>query len=106
MGAPSNAAPRETRSVHAGVDRIDVIDKDGVRIGWVDPLTGTRTLLSPDRAGDFDEMVDFWLSAAGLHDDAEGSAPSECSPLMKVTEIRYPDAHIVRSLIIPMLRCG
>jgi hypothetical protein len=89
-----------------GSDRIDVLDESGVLIGWVDPATGLRNLLAADRAADFDEMIDFWLAAAGLSDrqDADSPAsPAEGPARMQVSEIRYPDPEVVRSLVIPLL---
>jgi len=99
LGAPSD------HSV-VGTDRIDVMDEHGVRIGWVDPRTGVRNLLAPDRAADFDEMIDFWLAAAGLSDLA-GLSPTAVAPEgplnMQVTEVRFPDPEVIRSLVIPLL---
>jgi hypothetical protein len=89
-----------------GTDRIDVMDEHGVRIGWVDPRTGVRNLLAPDRAADFDEMIDFWLAAAGLSDEELPTASIDVpdSPIsMRVSEVRYPDPEVVRSLVIPLL---
>ena len=99
-GASSDAA--------TGTDRIDVTDEHGVRIGWVDPRTGARNLLAPERAADFEDMVDFWLAAAGLSDDTVTSAPTAAAlpdgtNSMRVREVRYPDPEVVRSLVIPLL---
>jgi hypothetical protein len=102
--------------VPPGPDRIDVTDEQGRRIGWVDPRTGVRNLLVPDRAAEFDEMVDFWLVAAGLSEAADEAATelgtselgtselgtSMGSHRMQVTEVRYPDPEVVRSLLIPL----
>ena len=105
IGVPHDYVP-------PGPDRIDVTDELGRRIGWVDPRTGVRNLLVPDRAAEFDEMVDFWLVAAGLSESADEAATelrrSELgtamgSHRMHVTEVRYPDPEIVRSLLIPLL---
>ncbi|HVQ89286.1 MAG TPA: hypothetical protein VMT88_14005 [Actinomycetes bacterium] len=101
VGVAAGAGPTE--------DRIDVTDDQGRRIGWVDPRTGARTLLEADRAAEFDEMVDFWLFAAGLSDtpgvesdglrkESEAGAPLR----MHITEVRYPDPEVVRSLMIPL----
>lgn len=101
MAAATSAAWQDNA---AHIDRIDVIGEDGVRIGWLDPHTGVRTLLFPGRSADFDEMVEFWLNAAGLHDqDQQGGVPGQHPPL-GVNEIRYPDADVVRSLLIPVLQ--
>jgi hypothetical protein len=93
--------------VPPGPDRIDVTDEQGRRIGWVDPRTGVRNLLVPDRAADFDEMVDFWLVAAGLSEGTEDGATEPGTSLgihrMHVTEVRYPDPEVVRSLLIPLV---
>ena len=87
-------------------DRIDVMDEHGARIGWVDPRTGVRNLLAPDRGAEFDEMIDFWLAAAGLSDRAHQGTDMEspAAPIsMHITEVRYPDPEVVRSLVIPLL---
>ena len=99
IGVPHDYVP-------PGPDRIDVTDEQGRRIGWVDPRTGVRNLLVPGRAADFDEMVDFWLVAAGLSEAADEAATelgtSMESHQMHVTEVRYPDPEVVRSLLIPL----
>lgn len=93
-------------AAEGATDRINVFDEVGSTIGWVDPLSGERTLLVPGRRADFEETVDFWLSAAGL---AGGSAScGEYSSVAKrrrtsVTEVRYPDPDVVRSLLIPLV---
>ncbi|MDH4159425.1 MAG: hypothetical protein OEV62_04150, partial [Actinomycetota bacterium] len=56
-------------------DRIDVTDDAGRRLGWVDPITGSRTLVQAGRGDVFDEVVDFWLTAAGLAPSPEETAP-------------------------------
>ena len=87
-------------------DRIDVTDDDGRRLGWVDPGSGARTVLVPDRRDVFDDVVDFWLTAAGLspQDDGAPEAPALPAPPTRVhvTETRFPDAHLVRTLMIPL----
>ena len=92
--------------VPPGPDRIDVTDEQGRRIGWVDPRTGARNLLVSDRAAEFEEMVDFWLVAAGLSEAADEAATelgtSMGSHRMHVSEVRYPDPEVVRSLLIPL----
>jgi hypothetical protein len=97
--------------VPPGPDRIDVTDEQGRRIGWVDPRTGVRNLLVSDRAAEFEEMVDFWLVAAGLSEAADEAATelgtskpgtSMGSHRMHVSEVRYPDPEVVRSLLIPL----
>lgn len=88
-------------------DRIDVTDNCGERLGWVDPATGSRTLVQQDRADVFDEVVDFWLTAAGLAPPRAASDESawESGPLgATVTEIRYPDPVTTRTLVIPLVR--
>lgn len=89
-----------------GTDRIDVMDEAGIRIGSIDPRTGARNLLLPERAAEFDEMVEYWLSAAGLSSPAEGDKPVETRSLLKVNEVRYPDADVIRSLLIPLILLG
>ena len=108
------------RHPEARAERIDVTDETGAPIGWVDTRTGVRNLLAPDRADDFDAMVDFWLTAAGLVDpagvdgaheavgppaDAASSvaASSIAAGKLRVTEVRYPDPEVIRSLLIPLL---
>lgn len=89
-------------------DRIDITDDEGVAIGWVDPRTGTRHLVALDRSNDFDSIVDFWMSAAGLdasqsRPDPLAAAASNTHTWMRVSEVRYPDREMVRSLVIPLL---
>ena len=92
--------------VPPGPDRIDVTDEQGRRIGWVDPRTGVRNLLVSDRAAEFEEMVDFWLVAAGLSEGTDDGTTEPGASLgihrMHVTEVRYPDPEVVRSLLIPL----
>ncbi|MEO8328736.1 MAG: hypothetical protein ABI586_01910, partial [Candidatus Nanopelagicales bacterium] len=105
VGAVSDqASPR--------LDRIDVTDENGVCIGWVDPRSGARNLVAAERAVEFDEMVDFWLVTAGLTEFADPTAasavpngwqPSAAHPI-QLTEVRFPDPEVVRSLLIPLLR--
>ncbi len=84
----------------AAVDRIDILDESGRSIGWVDPRTGDRNLTDPVHAHDFDEMVDFWMTTAGVDDpDSDPTAPTE---RMTVSEVRYPDPPVIRSLLIPL----
>lgn len=88
-------------------DRIDVTDDDGRRLGWVDPGSGARTLLVPDRRDVFDDVVDFWLTAAGLTSPDESTAGEQAVPAppprMHVTETRFPDANLVRTLMVPLV---
>lgn len=86
-----------------GSDRIDVIDEAGIRIGSIDPRTGARNLLLPERAAEFEEMVRYWLTAAGLTSGADDTVAQVVQPTLKVNEVRYPDAHIIRSLLIPLI---
>ena len=142
VDTPTSHARRDNpRSAKAQVgDRIDVSDANGNRIGWVNPQTGVRNLLVPELKAEFDQMIDYWLAAAGLTDprattnaattpaehqvdEATQSLPIaplpalgtqgqpnspppplESSPDMSVTEVRFPDAEVVRSLVIPLLR--
>jgi hypothetical protein len=103
-------------------DRIDVTDAAGVRIGWVDPRTGVRNLLAPGRREEFDQMIDYWLTAAGLNaphtpDEIQAdtaidgapignapNVPTKSDPAMHIREVRYPDAEVIRSLLIPLRR--
>jgi hypothetical protein len=92
-------------------DRIDVTDDAGQQLGWVDPITGSRTLVQPDRGDVFDEVVDFWLVAAGLAPETEPrrTTEPEAEPLAwtvpgRVTEVRYPDPETIRTLVIPLIR--
>jgi len=126
----SSALAGRTGVDFARGDRIDVTDSAGVRIGWVDPRTGVRNLLAPERRAEFDQMIDYWLSAAGLSspeslDDVvnidniadvdanlaagESAAQQHASAnthephqAMHIREVRYPDAEVVRSLLIPL----
>lgn len=118
MGASALAG--RTGVDFASGDRIDVTDSEGVRIGWVDPRTGVRNLLAPGRRAEFDQMIDYWLSAAGLSapdslDESEADAAaggtarerpatnvSDSNQAMHIREVRYPDAEVVRSLLIPL----
>lgn len=88
----------------AAADRIDILDDAGRSIGWVDPRSGARNLLDPTHAREFDEMVDFWMSTAGVDGPDDGSrAPTD---RMSVTEIRFPDPPVIRSLLIPLRPLG
>jgi hypothetical protein len=88
----------------AAADRIDILDEAGRSIGWVDPRSGARNLIDPNQAREFDEMVDFWMSTAGVDGpDDESSAPTD---RMSVTEIRFPDPPVIRSLLIPLRLLG
>jgi len=117
----SSALAGRTGVDFARGDRIDVTDSAGVRIGWVDPRTGVRNLLAPGRRAEFDQMIDYWLSAAGLDApeslNAIGADPKtadsaaeqpmpansiEPDQAMHIREVRYPDAEVVRSLLIPL----
>lgn len=84
----------------AAADRIDILDEGGHSIGWVDPRTGVRNLTDPVHAREFDEMVDFWMSTAGV--DGPGSAPTTTTEHMSVNEVRFPDPPVIRSLLIPL----
>ena len=84
----------------AVADRIDILDESGRSIGWVDPLTGIRNLLDPRQRREFNEMVDFWMTTAGV--DEPDSPPDAPTERMSVTEIRFPDPPVVRSLVIPL----
>jgi hypothetical protein len=86
-------------------DRIDVTDGTGQRLGWVDPHSGARQLLVPDCRDVFDDVVDFWLTAAGLAPDAgEDASPTPAPPeQMRVTETRFGDSQTVRTLVIPLV---
>ena len=49
-------------------------------------------------------MVDFWMSTAGVDGPDDGSsAPTD---RMSVTEIRFPDPPVIRSLLIPLRPLG
>lgn len=89
-------------------DRIDVTDDRGQRLGWVDPLSGERTLLVAECRDVFDEVVDFWLTAAGLdpgHSPKCDEPPDLPVPQsMHVTEVRFPDPPTVRTLVVPLVR--
>jgi hypothetical protein len=88
----------------AAADRIDILDEAGRSIGWVDPRSGARNLLDPSHAREFDEMVDFWMSTAGVDGPDDGSAAP--TDRMSVTEIRFPDPPVIRSLLIPLRPLG
>lgn len=87
------AAPDDTSG-----GRIDVTDDEGRRLGWLDAVSGARTLLVPESRDVFDEVVDFWLSAAGL---APTDAPA--APPTGSRGRRRMDAPTVRTLVIPLL---
>lgn len=88
----------------AAADRIDILDDRGRSIGWVDPRTGIRNLTDPDHAREFDEMVDFWMTTAGVEEPE--SEPSAVTERMSVSEVRYPDPPVIRSLLIPVHPLG
>jgi len=87
----------------AVADRIDILDESGRSIGWVDPRSGARNLTDPMHAREFEEMVDFWLSAAGVEDVGTVDQPISN---MRVNEVRFPDPPVVRSLLIPLRPLG
>ena len=84
-------------------DRIDILDESGRSIGWVDPRSGARNLTDPIHAREFDEMVDFWLSAAGVENIGTVDPPNSN---MQVSEVRFPDPPVIRSLVIPLRHLG
>ena len=84
----------------AAADRIDILDEGGRSIGWVDPRTGVRNLTDPEHAREFDEMVDFWMSTAGV--DEPNPQPTRATEHMSVNEIRFPDPPVIRSLLVPL----
>lgn len=85
-------------------DRIDVTDDEGRVLGYLDPATGVRTLIAPGCRDVFDDVVDFWLTAAGLAaDGAAGPEPVAQPSRTRVTETRFPDSRVVRTLVIPLL---
>ncbi len=88
----------------AVTDRIDILNEDGRSIGWVDPRSGARNLIDPDHAKEFDEMVDFWMTAAGV--DGPDEAADAPTHRMSVAEIRFPDPPVIRSLLIPLRPLG
>jgi len=84
----------------AAVDRIDILDESGRSIGWVDPATGIRNLLDPGHKREFDEMVDFWMTTAGVEEPE--LAPTTLTERMSVNEVRFPDPPVIRSLLVPL----
>lgn len=84
----------------AAADRIDILDEAGRSIGWVDPRSGARNLSDPGHAKEFAEMVDFWLSTAGV--DGPGGDNAAPTDRMSVSEVRFPDPPVIRSLLIPL----
>ena len=84
----------------AAADRIDILDERGRSIGWVDPSTGMRNLTDPVHAREFEEMVDFWMTTAGV--DEPDSEPTAAAKRMSVSEVRYPDPPVIRTLLIPL----
>ncbi len=88
------------KSMSAAADRIDILDELGRSIGWVDPLTGIRNLTDPVHAREFDEMVDFWMTTAGVEEP--DSEPTSAAGHMSVSEVRYPDPPVIRTLVIPL----
>lgn len=88
----------------AAADRIDVLDRSGRSIGWVDPRSGARNLTDPAAAQDFAEMVDFWLTAAGVDEPTE--TPNAPTDRMTINEVRFPDPPVIRSLLIPLRPAG
>jgi hypothetical protein len=88
----------------AAADRIDILDEGGRSIGWVDPRSGARNLTDPSHAREFDEMVDFWMTTAGVEEPPESrEAPAG---RMTVNEVRFPDRPVIRSLLIPLRPLG
>jgi hypothetical protein len=91
-------------SMSVAADRIDILDEAGRSIGWVDPRSGARNLIDPGHAKEFAEMVDFWMTTAGVDGpDEKGDAPTD---RMSVSEVRFPDPPVIRSLLIPLRPLG
>lgn len=57
-----------------GKDRLYVNGPSGTRYGWVDLLTGHRTIEVPDVSAEFDDVVSGWLRHAGMNVPNEGDA--------------------------------
>ena len=88
----------------AAADRIDILDEAGRSIGWVDPRSGARNLSDPVHAKEFAEMVDFWLTTAGVDGpNGDVEAPTD---RWSVAEVRFPDPPVIRSLLIPLRPLG
>ncbi|MFZ0325621.1 MAG: hypothetical protein WAN48_15995 [Actinomycetes bacterium] len=88
-------------------ERLLVNDPDGALVGWVELATGRRVVTSPERAQAFADVVDSWFDLVGdtTGEQLDDRAPEVvAAPPLKVTEIRYPDAPLVRSLVAPLIR--
>jgi len=84
-------------------ERLLVNDSDGALVGWVELATGRRVLERPDRAQAFDDVIDSWFDLVG--DTSDGDRPLlRSAEHLRVTEVRYPDAPLVRSLVAPLIR--
>ena len=104
------AAPRADHSpvtefalARSADERLLVNDADGALVGWVDLATGRRVVTSPDRASAFEDVIDSWFDLVGDTSSDPSPRPAAAQDL-RVTEVRFPDAPLVRSLIAPLVR--
>jgi hypothetical protein len=90
--------PDPTRSDTA---RLVVTDADDVVVGWVELASGHRHVGDPARAEEFEDAVDLWLELVG----GAAKPPARPAPRhqLRVTETRFPDPPVRRSLVIPLL---
>jgi hypothetical protein len=84
-------------------ERLLVNDADGVLVGWVDLATGRRVVTRPERASAFEDVIDSWFDLVG--DTTNDPSPrTPAAQDLRVTEVRFPDAPLVRSLVAPLIR--
>jgi NADPH-dependent glutamate synthase beta subunit-like oxidoreductase len=84
-----------------GAGRLVVSDDEGVVVGWVELTTGQREVRDVVRGAEFHDAVDLWLELVGTVGENAG-ADAHGHPL-QVTETRFPDASMRRTLVIPLL---
>jgi hypothetical protein len=92
-------------------DRLDVADHDGRPVGWVDLGSGRRVVFQASQGAAFDAAVDLWFDAVGDNATSQWRGatpvrPGSHQPLtdpLQVTETRFVDPEVVRTLVMPLL---
>jgi hypothetical protein len=89
-------------------DRLDVADGRGRPIGWVDLGTGHRVVLEAAQGAAFDAAVDLWFDAVGDNATAQGRGSTPAgrpgsNSALQVTETRFVDPEVVRTLVMPLI---
>jgi len=91
-------------------DRLDVADHDGRPVGWVDLGSGRRVVFQASQGAAFDAAVDLWFDAVGDNATSQwrGSTPVRpgSNQPLRVTETRFVDPEVVRTLVMPLLPVG